>query len=106
MAVRLTDREFEPSTGETFFNIEVNGIPTAEITVIERGNVLNISDLFPLKGITDDMPLGVSGIMAIKSELKKYFPHATTVTGWRYGGARLTHSGEEEIEPVRIEYPL
>jgi len=91
--IELRDREYDPETKEIYFTVYKDGIETAWIVVYDRGEELNVQDIFPSGGQQGNI-IGVIGIRQLFRLLKKEFPHAIRLTGVRYGGAK--HLDEDE----------
>lgn len=108
MTIELRNRhygEFNKHFGssEITFDIYIDGVETAWLTVYDTGEELHIQDIFP--SIDGANVFGVVGIRQLLRTLKKEFPNATRLTGTRYGGAQ--HMDEDsDIESHEVSYRI
>ena len=91
----LKDREYNSATEEISFNIYRDGDEIAWVTLYDRGDELSISDIYPSLESNSSNAFGVVGIRELLRVLKREFPHATKISGWRYGGSQHTTSDNE-----------
>ena len=103
--IELRDREYDPQTEEIFFNVYKDGIETVWIAVYDRGEELNLSDIFPV--MNSSSSLGVVGVRQLIRALKKEFPKATKLSMLRFGGAKhIISDNEYDEESHSVEWKL
>ena len=102
--IELKDRDHNSFTEEISFNIYKDGDEIAWMTLTDRGDELYIQDIFPSLESDSRDPLGVSGVRELLRALKREFPFATKISGWRYGGSKhITSDNEYDEEGHFVE---